>query len=66
MFYIKTKRNHCIPIEDGDDGNVFTKCPGCGKEFEVDLSDFIVDGKLDMYGTAWYCTKCSANRHISA
>lgn len=62
MFYIKTRRGTHIPIEDGDDGNVFTQCPACGKEFEVSLSDAVCEGNLDLYGTQVYCHKCSVER----
>lgn len=61
MFYIKTKRGHHIPIEDGECGNVFTTCPDCGREFEVELSDLIVNDNIDVYGTQLYCTECTAN-----
>lgn len=66
MFYIKTRRGTRIPIEDGDDGNVFTQCPVCGKEFPVFLSDCIVDGCLDANFTAWYCSACNDKANLLA
>ncbi len=55
MYYVKN-RGKKIYIEDD---NVFTRCPRCGKELQVDLADAVIDGALDFYGTSWYCEKCS-------
>lgn len=62
MFYVKTKINEETTITtELTDENVFTICPECGKEFEIDLYDvFSNDG--DLYSTAIYCTECSAKR----
>ena len=62
MFYIKTKRGHKIPIEDGEGGNVFTQCPECGKEQCVDLTHLISFGEVDLYSTVMYCHECSVER----
>lgn len=62
MFYLKTKINDETAIITELTGeNVFTFCPECGKEFEIDLHDvFSNDG--DLYSTAIYCAECSAKR----
>lgn len=62
MFYVKTKINEETTITtELTDENVFTICPECGKEFEIDLHDvFSNDG--DLYSTAIYCAECSAKR----
>lgn len=62
MFYVKTKKGHKIPIEDGEGGNVVTICPECGREFVVGLSDLIVNDGIDLYGTSVCCPECSAKR----
>lgn len=60
MFYVKTKINEETTIAtELTDENVFTICPECGKEFEIDLYDVFSDGG-DLYGTAIYCAECSA------
>ncbi len=58
MFYIKHLGKK-VYIEDGEDGNVFTTCPVCGKEFHAALSESVHDGKLDIYSTRQYCSDCS-------
>lgn len=55
MYYLKNGKKKLF-IEDD---NVFTQCPGCGKERQIDLADAVIDGALDLYGTSWYCEKCS-------
>lgn len=66
-FYVKTAfKNDGITTElkqeilDGEDGNIFTNCPGCGKEFHVDLID-IFDCDGDLYSTQIFCDECSRN-----
>lgn len=55
MYYLKNGKKK-IFIEDD---NVFTQCPRCGKEQKIDLADAVIDGTFDLYGTAWYCERCS-------
>lgn len=55
MYYLKSGKKKLF-IEDD---NVFTQCPRCGKEQQIDLADAVIDGALDLYGTSWYCEKCS-------
>lgn len=58
MFYVKTKTGEEVEIEE-----VYTRCPDCDAEFEVDLNDIIDNlGNLDLYGTQVYCTECSKRR----
>lgn len=58
MFYLKYKGKRLLIESD----NVYTTCPLCGKERVVDLQDILGDGNSDLYGTAVYCEKCSAQR----
>lgn len=55
MYYLKNGKKKFF-IEDD---NVFTQCPRCGKEMPVDLDDAVIDGTLDLYGTSWYCERCT-------
>lgn len=59
MFYLKHNGKK-LYIEDD---NVFTRCPRCGKELNMSLSDAVIDGDLDLYGTSFYCRKCSERMH---
>ncbi|WP_297294239.1 hypothetical protein [uncultured Oscillibacter sp.] len=55
MYYMKSGKKKLF-IEDD---NVYTRCPRCGKEMQIDLGDAVIDGALDLYGTSWYCERCS-------
>lgn len=52
MYYMKSGKKKLF-IEDD---NVYTRC---GKEMQIDLGDAVIDGALDLYGTSWYCERCS-------
>ena len=60
MFYIKDQGRQIV-IEDGEGGNIFTRCGDCGTEFEVDLVEAIRNG-CDIYASSIYCPACSAKR----
>lgn len=62
MYYMKHNGKKLYIESD----NVFTQCPRCGKERPVDLADAVMDGTLDLYGTAWYCEECGAKVQKSA
>lgn len=50
-----------VPLYDDE---IFTQCPGCGKEIQIDsnlLTDIIKDGG-DMGGTSIYCEECSSKK----
>lgn len=55
MYYMKSGKKKLF-IEDD---NVYTRCPRCGKEMQIDLGGAVIDGALDLYGTSWYCERCS-------
>lgn len=55
MYYMKSGKKKLF-IEDD---NVYTRCPRCGKEMQIDLGDAVIGGALDLYGTSWYCERCS-------
>lgn len=54
MYYTKHGRKKLWIEAD----NIFTMCPRCGKEIPIDLSDMVIDGALDLYGTSVFCEKC--------
>lgn len=57
MFYLLHKRK-LLPIEDG---NTYTKCPCCGRLFQIDLADaFDEETGVDLYGLSVYCDECAA------
>lgn len=55
MYYLKHGKRKLFIEED----NVFTKCPRCGREIQINLANTLVDGQLDLYGTSIYCHRCS-------
>lgn len=55
MYYMKSGKKKLFIEED----NVYTRCARCGKEMQIDLDDAVIDGALDLYGTSWYCERCS-------
>lgn len=61
MFYVKTNLNKNIEIKvDLYDDEIFTQCPKCGKEIQVDnetLANILKDA--DLSSTSLYCEKCS-------
>ena len=59
MFYVKEKINDAVEVTIEIADNVFCRCPKCGAEVEVDLSEFIGDKDFDLYGSAVCCEKCS-------
>jgi len=61
MFYVKTKINDETTIRtELTDENVFTICPGCGKEQLIDNLAKVFEDGGDLFCTAVYCTECSA------
>lgn len=61
MFYVKSEIAEGITVRaEITDENVFTICPDCGVEHQVDLADAVdEDGNLDLFGTRILCTACS-------
>lgn len=63
MFYVKTNLNENIEIKvDLYDDEIFTQCPKCRKEIQVDnetLANILKD--TDLANTSLYCEECSKN-----
>lgn len=57
MFYVKSKHKKVI-IQDP----IYTTCPQCGVEHQVDLVDLLRDEHTDLYGTQVFCHRCSVER----
>lgn len=68
MYYVKTTLKTDDFMEtaltqeicDGEDGNVFTRCPGCGEEIHADLADVFSCGG-DLFSTVTFCKDCREN-----
>ena len=67
MFYVKSQigENAAIVTKITDE-NVFTRCPDCGSEIAVDLSDLADEGQLDLYELGVLCPACSRARWNAA
>lgn len=56
MVYVKTQLSEDAVIKtEISDYNVFTRCPVCGKELQIDINDLIRDGHIDLDNSAVYC-----------
>ena len=61
MFYIKKQVSDDIGIKiDIYDDEIFTQCPKCGKEIQVDNETLVnILKDADLSSTSLYCGKCS-------
>lgn len=59
MFYVKHESDEVLVKVEINDENVFTVCPNCGTEHQVDLCDVFKDGDIDLFGAQVFCAKCS-------
>lgn len=64
MFYIKREIDGTIIKEEITAENVFTVCPRCGKEMQVDLAEIFPDGEIDLEGTAIICKDCTKMNEV--
>lgn len=63
MFFVKTRiDDNTVLTTKITDENVFTHCPDCGAEVQVDLAELAEDGELDLFGTSVCCPECSKRR----
>lgn len=64
MFYIKTKISEDVTLHVEINGeNVFTTCPVCGQEHQVDIVELATtDPKFDLYGSSILCRECTEKR----
>ncbi len=60
MFYVKDKLGNASEIKVAiSDENVFTICPLCGAEVDVDLLEITKDEPFDVEGSSVLCSECS-------
>ena len=71
MFYVKEKVSDAmeVTIEIADE-NVFSRCPVCGEEVQVDIAELLSDGESDLFGTSVLCSDCTrkmmgGRKHVS-
>ena len=63
MFFVKTRLNaNKTLITNITDQNVFTHCPDCGAEVQVNLSELVENSKLNLADTSVYCQECGNRR----
>ena len=61
MFYAKEKLSENAELAvELTEGNVYCKCPVCGREVPVDLAAVFADGEGDLASTAVLCAHCTA------
>lgn len=58
MFYVKCGRRVRRTLRND---NIFTRCPGCGKEQVIDLWEVFRAGG-DLYTTVILCETCASKR----
>ena len=60
MIYVKAPLNDHAAIEIGiRSDNTFTRCPKCGREVPVDLTEFMEDEGFSVTESEIMCEKCS-------
>lgn len=60
MFYVKEQLNDAMDVTiEINDENVYCRCPKCGCEVQVDLSDVFADDEIDLFGTTVLCSECT-------
>ena len=59
MFYIKVNGQK----KEITARNIYTLCPECGKEIQVDLTELIQPGEFDLEASRVLCGKCSRSKH---
>lgn len=62
MFYVKAEISESITLKAEIEDNVFTICPVCGVEHQVDLKEILECPHADLCSTSVYCDACSQRR----
>lgn len=64
MFYIKTEKPNGKTLKtEITDENVFTLCPECGVEMNIDLAELFSDGEGDLHSSSVACSACTMKRY---
>ncbi len=60
MFYVKERIGRGATVSlDITDKNVFTRCPGCRKEVQVNLEEVFKVEDVNLLDTVVLCNECS-------
>ena len=60
MFCVKERIGRGATVSlDITDKNVYTRCPGCGKVFRVNLEEVFRAGDVNLFSTVVLCDECS-------
>ena len=60
MFCVKERIGRGATVSlDITDKNVYTRCPGCRKVFQVNLEEVFKVGGVDLFSTVVLCDECS-------
>ena len=62
MFYVKSSFGYTDVITELHYDNIFTRCPKCGRELNVDLAEVFLDGDADLETTSIVCSACAKKR----
>ena len=62
MFYVKSNFGCTDVITELHCDNIFTRCPKCGGELNVDLAEVFLDGDADLESTSIICSACTEKR----
>lgn len=60
MFYIKNQLNkEAVLTTEITAENVFTRCPRCETEIDIDLAEMFHDGVTDLFRISVLCDDCA-------
>lgn len=60
MFYVKEKISNAVELStELTEKNVYSRCPKCGKEVQVNLEDVFSEGDVDLSRTSVLCEDCT-------
>lgn len=59
MFYVKERCNKAAVTVPISNKNVYTRCPGCGREIQVSLGEVFKVDDVSLDKTDVFCEMCS-------
>ena len=63
MFYVKANLSPNVAlITEVHNYPVYTRCPNCGEELQIDLNHLIYDDQIDLDESACYYLRCFYKR----
>lgn len=64
MFYVKANLSPDVTlIAEVHSDNIYTRCPDCGEELQIDLNHLIHDDQIDLEKSSCRCPECFI-RHL--